>query len=146
VDDAAEEEQQMIPLHGERDLPIYAWKPRGTVHLLGRCDICGRRPLLARHHEVYWRYLFADGGEGGWLWVCTRCLADELGDIAEVGLRALTKIKEEEGHVCPDFELCTHEACRSSYSAWAVADAALQGRLLAPNTTTPGDCLSADGC
>lgn len=29
------------------------------------------------------------------------------------------------GAVCEEFELCHHDACRDSYSAWAEADAAL---------------------
>lgn len=38
---------------------------------------------------------------------------------------ALEKIKRDGGVVCPDFTDCTHESCRSSYGAWAEADAAL---------------------
>lgn len=40
--------------------------------------------------------------------------------------KALREIKDEQGQVCGDFELCRHEACRSSYTAWAIADAALR--------------------
>lgn len=43
-------------------------------------------------------------------------------------LRAtLQRIKDDCGRVCDTFELCTHRACQSSYEAWAIADAALQG-------------------
>jgi hypothetical protein len=38
---------------------------------------------------------------------------------------ALERIKREEGKVCQNFELCSHPACNSSYSAWAIADEAL---------------------
>jgi len=37
---------------------------------------------------------------------------------------ALEEIKEKEGRVCEEFELCRHVACASSYAAWQIADAA----------------------
>ena len=37
---------------------------------------------------------------------------------------ALREVKTE-GKVCAEFEICEHVACQSSYSAWAIADAAL---------------------
>ncbi len=40
---------------------------------------------------------------------------------------ALQRIKAECGHVCANFELCTHVACQSSVAAWMIADAALKG-------------------
>ncbi len=40
-------------------------------------------------------------------------------------LKALEEIWRDTGHVCPNFELCTHAACRSSYAAWEIADEAL---------------------
>jgi hypothetical protein len=40
---------------------------------------------------------------------------------------ALTEIKTKYGKVCTGFELCQHQSCASSYGAWAVANAALQG-------------------
>lgn len=43
--------------------------------------------------------------------------------------KALEEIKNEQGKVCMDFELCTHEACTSSYTAWAIADKALRSSL-----------------
>jgi len=39
---------------------------------------------------------------------------------------ALVLIRDTLGHVCDNFELCTHVACRDSYSAWQVASRALQ--------------------
>ena len=27
---------------------------------------------------------------------------------------------------CPEFEICTHESCRSSCASWSIADAALE--------------------
>ena len=40
---------------------------------------------------------------------------------------ALERIKRDCGRVCDEFELCQHRACQSSYEAWAIADAGLQG-------------------
>ena len=40
-------------------------------------------------------------------------------------VEALEEIKRDQGYVCQDFELCTHESCRSSYTSWAIADKAL---------------------
>jgi hypothetical protein len=40
-------------------------------------------------------------------------------------LEALQNIKDKEGKVCEEFELCTHISCASSYSAWAYADEAI---------------------
>jgi hypothetical protein len=52
--------------------------------------------------------------------------------------KGYTVIREEYGRVCADFELCTHESCRSSYSAWAVADSMLKfGKL--PEEVTEAD-------
>ncbi len=38
---------------------------------------------------------------------------------------ALERIKNTEGKVCDEFTVCSHRACNSSYSAWAIADEAL---------------------
>ena len=49
-------------------------------------------------------------------------------ELARMVLRyrdALREIKTEQGRVCGEFEFCRHDACQSSYSAWAIADAAL---------------------
>jgi len=43
---------------------------------------------------------------------------------------ALQRIKDEEGKVCDNFELCDHRACQSSCSAWFIAEAALDGKVL----------------
>ena len=39
---------------------------------------------------------------------------------------ALEEIKRDQGRVCENYELCRHTSCSSSYSAWAIADKALQ--------------------
>lgn len=39
--------------------------------------------------------------------------------------RALESIREHEGKVCDQYELCEHRACQSSYGAWSYADGAL---------------------
>ena len=40
---------------------------------------------------------------------------------------ALQKIRDEEGKVCEEYEICDHAACRSSYRSWAYAEQALKG-------------------
>lgn len=40
---------------------------------------------------------------------------------------ALQRIHDKCGQVCNKFELCDHLACNASYTAWAIADAALRG-------------------
>lgn len=39
---------------------------------------------------------------------------------------ALERIRRDEGKVCAEFTECEHRACQSSYTAWAIADEALQ--------------------
>lgn len=39
--------------------------------------------------------------------------------------KALERIQKECGKVCKQYEICEHEACQSSYNAWAIADEAL---------------------
>jgi hypothetical protein len=41
-------------------------------------------------------------------------------------MAALTRIRDEEGHVCESFDLCHHPACLSSAKAWAIANMVLQ--------------------
>jgi hypothetical protein len=58
-------------------------------------------------------------------------------DPAQPGLReALMTIREKYGKVCEDYEVCVHDACASSYGAWATADAAL--RAATPDPAEPG--------
>ena len=38
---------------------------------------------------------------------------------------ALRKIKDTQGKVCKDYQICQHTSCSSSYSSWAIADNAL---------------------
>jgi hypothetical protein len=45
--------------------------------------------------------------------------------IIEFLLNALNEIKNNQGHVCGEFEICTHESCRSSHASWEIASAAL---------------------
>jgi hypothetical protein len=40
---------------------------------------------------------------------------------------ALQRTNDQCGHVCNTFESCAHVACKSSYEAWSIANAALQG-------------------
>jgi len=39
---------------------------------------------------------------------------------------SLQEIKDTQGQVCGNFELCRHESCRSSYTSWAIADKVLK--------------------
>ena len=38
---------------------------------------------------------------------------------------ALREIKDTQGKVCKNYEICQHISCSSSYSSWAIADKAL---------------------
>lgn len=40
--------------------------------------------------------------------------------------KALEEIVNTCGHVCNDFELCSHVGCSSSYRAWYIASKALE--------------------
>jgi hypothetical protein len=52
--------------------------------------------------------------------------ADQRAEIARLTV-ALKRIHAEAGKVCDEYEVCTHRACAASYTAWAIADAALNG-------------------
>ncbi len=41
-------------------------------------------------------------------------------------LEALEQIRIHQGKVCEEYDLCSHIACKSSYSAWVIADKAIQ--------------------
>lgn len=43
----------------------------------------------------------------------------------EIALKALKEIKNEQGKVCAEYEICEHRACKSSYVSWALADKAI---------------------
>lgn len=40
--------------------------------------------------------------------------------------KALKEIRDKQGKVCDNFELCNHRACQSSYSSWHIANEALK--------------------
>ena len=44
----------------------------------------------------------------------------------EIAIKALKEIKDTQGKVCVDFELCKHESCTSSCTSWMIADKALK--------------------
>lgn len=52
---------------------------------------------------------------------CDQCVKIDHDRFKE----ALVAIRERCGAVCPEYEICTHETCASSYTAWALADEAL---------------------
>ena len=62
---------------------------------------------------------------GGWI-ACYDCYATGATRAAEKMIQALTEIKDTCGKVCEEFELCTHESCRSSVRAWMIAEKALR--------------------
>lgn len=43
----------------------------------------------------------------------------------------LLEIVMHGGRVCPDFETCTHEACKSNVMMWMLAEAGVSGKTLA---------------
>jgi len=51
---------------------------------------------------------------------------DELASMVNRLREALERIRREGGEVCEDYELCTHRACQSSYTVWAIASQALE--------------------
>ena len=57
-------------------------------------------------------------------------------------LAALTEIRDTCGHVCPEFELCQHVACRDSYGAWHLANEAIGAPGREP--AHPGAALLAE--
>lgn len=40
--------------------------------------------------------------------------------------KSLQKIRDTCGQVCPEYEICLHDSCESSYAAWAIADEVLK--------------------
>lgn len=46
---------------------------------------------------------------------------------------ALQQIKDEQGKVCAEFEVCCHVACQSSVSSWMIADQALASVTAIPS-------------
>ena len=69
---------------------------------------------------------------------CVQCIKNErtgldlLCDICrlknqlEIAKHALQNIKDEEGKVCAEFEICKHVSCTSSCSSWFIAEKALK--------------------
>ena len=43
----------------------------------------------------------------------------------EIYKKALEEIKDTQGKVCNEFEICKHLSCTSSVSSWMIADKAL---------------------
>jgi len=42
-----------------------------------------------------------------------------------IAVKALREIRDTQGRVCSNFELCKHTSCQSSYSSWVISDKAL---------------------
>lgn len=64
------------------------------------------------------------GGEA-WADAATPMEAQLIAERLERLDAALREIRNNHGHVCPDFGTCAHVACRDSHAAWQIADAAL---------------------
>lgn len=65
-------------------------------------------------------------------------MSPDLARFSAAAIRALAEIRRDQGKVCQGFELCVHDACRSSYSSWVIADQALAlARELVPAAATP---------
>lgn len=43
-----------------------------------------------------------------------------------IAIEALLRIKTQQGMVCGEYEICTHESCRSSHASWEIAAEALE--------------------
>lgn len=83
--------------------------------------------ILPTERILYdWLYEVLGGYEAD-LSMAVKLISDlkkEIREEARIQREALLEIKNKYGKVCSDFDICTHESCRSSYSAWQVADAA----------------------
>jgi len=44
----------------------------------------------------------------------------------KIAIKALKEIRDTQGKVCQEFEICDCVGCKSSYASWAIADKALQ--------------------
>ncbi|MBW1799587.1 MAG: hypothetical protein JRJ85_02550 [Deltaproteobacteria bacterium] len=42
-----------------------------------------------------------------------------------IAIKALKTIRDSQGKVCEQYELCNHPSCKSSYASYAIADKAL---------------------
>ncbi len=67
--------------------------------------------------------MFGDS-EGSMCYVCALEAEEEI--VAKLR-EALDDIRENQGRVCPNFESCTHESCKSSHASWEIARAVLKG-------------------
>jgi hypothetical protein len=52
-------------------------------------------------------------------------LIEEALQKLTIATEALKEIRDTQGRVCDNFELCNHKSCQSSYSSWAIANQAL---------------------
>ena len=125
-----EERKEMGGVMSDRHLitEIHSWTVKASRRWFARCDLCSARRLVADYFEGY----LPDGH--GWLWVCSGCLVDEISERAwqaRYAMGALREIRDEQGKVCENYELCHHVSCQSSYTAWVIAD-----RILNPHVYT----------
>lgn len=113
----------LVHLHGHPDVP-------DTYEPLPSQELERLRKVLADCHEAVGESPDSDDetlAEGIRLHIseARERLAwqdEELERLRE----ALQKIRDEEGRVCSNYELCQHVGCQSSYSSWAIADKALR--------------------
>jgi hypothetical protein len=57
-------------------------------------------------------------------WIAERIAGVEQTNAAL--LEALLAIRNDEGRVCESYDTCSHLVCKSSYTAWAIADEAIR--------------------
>lgn len=100
----------------------------------------GRKMAAHRLAWTIWRGPIPDGMEIDHLCHVRHCVNPDhlrlasrlvnarsrLRDRYLVLVDALSEIRDRQGQVCPAYEICSHVACESSYSAWAIADKALK--------------------
>lgn len=89
------------------------------------CDCCERN----REDTT----VFADGTR-----LCPDCELPLVRQQLAGAVSALRRIKDEEGKVCDQYQVCDHRECSSSYAAWVIADQYLRG-VGRSTPTAPGD-------
>ena len=93
------------------------WKLTNGDFDIPLCDTCAQ-PIYSGHVDCTCPTNHPDD--------CKRPTYDALTASHASLVAALEAIKRDYGKVCPQFTICTHTACQSSYGAWSIADEALR--------------------
>lgn len=56
------------------------------------------------------------------VWPSTHAVHAGLLEQLRHAHQTVVAIHERSGAVCPIYEVCEHESCQASYTAWAIAD------------------------